>query len=78
MLGSNMSKLFVMQCESFSLSNDILVFTHIYYDTLSLVSRMKSLIYLFLSSKFICKRIKIRNVQNELNEYQSISNNDFI
>ena len=39
----------------FSLSNIIPVSTHIYYDTLSLVSYMTSLIYLFFSPKFLCK-----------------------
>ena len=40
---------------NFSLSNVIPISTQIYYDTLSLVSRVKSLVYLFFSPKFLCK-----------------------
>jgi len=69
---------------NFSLSNVIPVYTHIYYDTLSLVSRMKSLIYLFFSLKSFCKdkivnHIKIKDdAWNRLNKHHSIPSNNFI
>jgi len=80
----SMLKLLIMYYSRFSLINEILVSTRIYWIILSLVSRTKGLVYLSFSPKFLCRdkitnRIKIKDAKIlGQNKCQSISSNEFI